>query len=403
MSEWKDTILRKFVSSISETYKFIPNEEVVFLNTSDILLGKVLNRKSESSKGLPGQAKKRIKKGDFLFSEIRPANGRYALIDFDADKYVVSTKLMVLRCNKELDVNYFRFFLTSRELLDYLQMIAEDRSGTFPQITFDHIASLEIKLPPLPEQRAIASILSSLDDKIDLLHRQNATLEKMGETLFRQWFVEEAKEDWEETSLACHTEAFRGLSYKGDGLTDSGSGLPMHNLNSVYEGGGYKFEGIKFYKGEFRNRHLVNPGDIIVTNTEQGHEFRLIGFPAIVPEYFGEKGLFSQHIYKLIPIEGSYLPNEFIYYLLMTPAIREQITAATNGSTVNMLAIDGLQRPEFKLPPKDLVRNFTEIVSNYWKKKTNNQTQIRTLTALRDTLLPKLMSGEVRVEIEKHY
>ncbi|MBF0377885.1 MAG: restriction endonuclease subunit S [Desulfamplus sp.] len=173
MSEWKETNLGDYVKSISETYKFLPNEEVVFLNTSDILLGKVLNKKLESSKGLPGQAKKKIRKGDFLFSEIRPANGRYALIDFDADKFVVSTKLMVLRCNENLDVNYLKFFLTSRENLDYLQMIAEDRSGTFPQITFDHISSLDIKLPPLPEQTAIASVLSSLDDKINLLHRQN--------------------------------------------------------------------------------------------------------------------------------------------------------------------------------------------------------------------------------------
>ncbi|NJL76715.1 MAG: hypothetical protein HC892_18525 [Saprospiraceae bacterium] len=170
----------------------------------------------------------------------------------------------------------------------------------------------------------------------------------------------------------------------------------MHNLNSVYEGGGYKYEGIKYYTGEYKDRHLIQPGSIIVTNTEQGHDFRLIGFPAIVPKTFGQKGLFSQHIYKLVPLNKSYLSNEFIYYLLMAPAVREQIIAATNGSTVNMLAIDGLQRPQFKLPPKELVDDFTFIVSNYWKKKTINQTQISTLTALRDTLLPKLMSGEIK-------
>jgi len=80
-------------------------------------------------------------------------------------------------------------------------MIAEDRSGTFPQITFEHIYNLDIFLPPLPEQRAIASVLSSFDDKIDLLHRQNKTLEIMAETLFRQWFVEEADERWEKKKL----------------------------------------------------------------------------------------------------------------------------------------------------------------------------------------------------------
>jgi type I restriction enzyme S subunit len=173
----------------------------------------------------------------------------------------------------------------------------------------------------------------------------------------------------------------------------------MHNLNSVYEGGGYKYEGIKFYNGDYRDRHLVEVGDIIVTNTEQGHEHRLIGFPAIVPDYFGNKGVFSQHIYKLVPLQESYLSREFIYYLLMTNAVREQVVAATNGSTVNMLAIDGLKRPAFKLPPEEKVRTFTSIVKDYWIKENVNHNQIRNLTQLRDTLLPKLMSGEVRVKI----
>ncbi len=267
-----------------------------------------------------------------------------------------------------------------------------------PIVNKGDFENIETEIPSLSEQKAIASILSSLDDKIDLLHRQNATLEHMAETLFRQWFVEEAKEKWEDTTLQQHTEALRGLSYKGSGLTAIGNGLPMHNLNSVYEGGGYKDEGIKYYSGEYKERHIVNPGNIIVTNTEQGHEFKLIGFPAIVPNSFGDMGLFSQHIYKLVPKAESYLSVEFIYYLLMTPNVREQIISATNGSTVNMLAIDGLQRPEFKLPPQSLVKKFTGTVAAYWKKKEVNQTQIRTLTTLRDTLLPKLMSGEIKVE-----
>ena len=143
---------------------------------------------------------------------------------------------------------------------------------------------MKLEIPSLPEQQAIVQVLSSLDAKIDLLHRQNTTLEGLVETLFRQWFVEEVREDWETTTLDKHTEVFRGLSYKGSGLTTKELGLLMHNLNSVYEGGGYKYEGIKFYFGEYRERHLIDAGDVIVTNTEQGHELRLIGFPAIVPD-----------------------------------------------------------------------------------------------------------------------
>jgi type I restriction enzyme S subunit len=173
----------------------------------------------------------------------------------------------------------------------------------------------------------------------------------------------------------------------------------MHNLNSVYEGGGYKEAGIKFYSGDYKERHLVKSGDLIVANTEQGHEFRLIGYPAIIPKSFGDIGLFSQHLYRLAPKAKSYVTTEYLYYLLMTPFVREQVTAATNGSTVNMLAIDGLQRPEFKLPPEEKIKEFTLQIRLWWKRKECNQSQIRTLEKLRDTLLPKLMNGEVRVEI----
>ena len=82
----------------------------------------------------------------------------------------------------------------------------------------------------------------------------------------------------------------------------------------------------------------------------------------------------------------------------MTPNIREQIISATNGSTVNMLAIDGLQRPKFKLPPKEKVVEFSRLVKSWWKKKDVNHLQLRTLEKLRDTLLPKLMNGDVRIK-----
>ena len=201
MSEWGDYDLGRLVQSISETYRFRRDEQVIFLNTSDILLGKVLHENLSFPSILPGQAKKRIQKGDFLFSEIRPANGRYALIDFDADKYVVSTKLMVLRCGPKIHPKFFQLLLTSKEVLEHLQLIAEDRSGTFPQITFDNIASIKVSLPSLAEQQAIAEVLSSLDDKMDLLHRQNKTLESLAETLFRHWFIDGAQDDWEMGTL----------------------------------------------------------------------------------------------------------------------------------------------------------------------------------------------------------
>lgn len=337
-----------------------------------------------------------VKENDIVYSR-RGDVEKCAFITDKQSGWLCGTGCLRVRfISTELLPKFCAYYLSTDDIKGWVSGNAV--GTTMPNLNSSILQQLPLILPPIYEQKAIAAVLSSLDDKIDLLHRQNKTLEAMAETLFRQWFIEEAQEDWEDTNLEKHTDAYRGLSYKGSGLSDVGLGLPMHNLNSVYEGGGYKEGGIKYYSGEVKERHFVKAGDIIVANTEQGHEFKLIGFPAIVPTHFGDRGLFSQHIYRLASKPDSYLTSEYLYYLLMTPLVREQIISATNGSTVNMLAIDGLQRPEFKLPSKAKVVEFTAMVKAWWKKKEVNHSQIRTLEKLRDTLLPKLMSGEVRVE-----
>ena len=261
------------------------------------------------------------------------------------------------------------------------------------------IKEFPITLPPLQEQHAIAEVLSSLDDKIDLLKRQNKTLEGMAEALFRQLFIEEAQDDWEDVEIGDLYGIERGLSYKGAGLTssDDPNGVPMFNLNSVLEFGGYKEEGIKFYNGAHKERHVVHPGDILVANTEQGHDHRLIGFPCIVPTKF-KRGILSHHLYKLTP--KAELGNHFMHQLLKTFAVRGQVEGCTNGSTVNMLLIDLFGRVSFKRPPEVIHDVFDKQASALHQRKEKNLASIETLVKQRDNLLPKLMSGEVRVQMD---
>ena len=203
-------------------------------------------------------------------------------------------------------------------------------------------------------------------------------------------------QEWEPQTLEQHIQATKGISYKGEGLSKD-SGTPMHNLNSVYEGGGYKYEGIKYYTGEFRERHLLNAGDIIVANTEQGFEYLLIGFPAIVPKHFGQLGIFSHHIFRISILPDSPLRTHYLYFLLMRPNVREQIIGCTNGTTVNMLSVDGLRLPTFKLPPRKLIQNFEELVIPIFENMELLYNESRQLANLRDDLLPRLMSGELSV------
>lgn len=439
--DWETVRVGEIADSISVTHKR-QKCKLVFLNTSDVFLGNILHQTYTEVSSWPGQAKKSICRNDILLSEIRPANGRWAFVNFEADDYVVSTKLMVIRAHEDRVLPRFLYHvLTSAQYVNWLQHLAESRSGTFPQITFDNVAELEIKLPPYSYQKAISEFLDSIDSRIELNRKQNETLEAMARTLFKAWFVDfepvrakmegrwrrgdslpglpahlydlfperlvdselgEIPEGWQITALEDHVVVERGLSYKGDGLTKAGEGLPMHNLNSILEYGGYKYTGIKHYNGVYKEKHLAMAGDIIVANTEQGHHHRLIGFPAIIPSRY-DSGLYSHHLYRVRLKLDSPVTNEWLYYCLMCDSAREQIIGCANGSTVNMLKADGLKIPRLVLPPHEMCKVFERFARTLRIKSEENIVQSNYLIQLRDILLPRLISGELHISNAEKY
>ena len=145
-----------------------------------MLCGDFLHSNRSSKVGLPGQAKKAIRKDDILFSEIRPGNRRYAYVDFDPVGYVVSTKFMVIRANEKIEPRILYQVLTSAEALQEFQIEAESRSGTFPQITFDSISRFKIILPPIEFQR---NQVAPLDKRIKANKEESRTLAALRDAL----------------------------------------------------------------------------------------------------------------------------------------------------------------------------------------------------------------------------
>ena len=191
MSDWKEYSLGDISRNISRRFDFNAYPNVVFINTGDVLNNQFLHCDISNVKDLPGQAKKAIKKGDILYSEIRPGNGRYLFVDNDLDNYVVSTKFMVIEPNANIVLPEFLFLLLiSNETTEYFKMIAESRSGTFPQITFDSVSSLSLNIPDKETQQKILDIITPLDDKIELNTQINQTLEQIAQALFKSWFVD---------------------------------------------------------------------------------------------------------------------------------------------------------------------------------------------------------------------
>ena len=155
MNEVRYMSLGEVCSTISDTYR--RNADMVTLiNTSDVLEGKVLNHKRVPNANLKGQFKKTFQQDDILYSEIRPQNKRFAYVDFSPVDYIASTKLMVIRARTDVvSPKYLYYFLKSDSTVSELQMLAETRSGTFPQITFSEIAT------PQETRRTMATRMSA--------------------------------------------------------------------------------------------------------------------------------------------------------------------------------------------------------------------------------------------------
>ena len=383
MSEWKQVELGKLFESISE--RFVPRnpEGVYFLNTSDVLEGKVSAVDITPFEGLPGQAKKAIQRHDILYSEIRPANKRYGLVDFEASNHVVSTKLMVLRKVTDDSLKYLLLSITNEQFLRELQLIAEGRSGSFPQITFDVFKKLEITLPPLVQQEAIAEVLSSLDDKIDLLKRQNKTLEGMAEALFRKWFIEEAQDDWDELPFGEVFDFTMGQSPPGSSFNEEGVGMPMYQGNADF---GMRFPSARVYTTE--PKRMAGPGDVLMSvrapvgAMNMAKEKCCIGRGVAAFRFKEEPSFDTYTLYKI-----KAMISEFMVF-------------NDQGTVFGSIGKGDLLQMVVTSPPFNLIEKFEAEVGPMDHKIRANANEIALLEQKRDTLLPKLMSGEVRVQMD---
>ena len=220
----------------------------------------------------------------------------------------------------------------------------------------------------------------------------------MAETLFRQWFIEDAKEDWEYTELKKYVKIYNGVSYKSEDLKASDKALVT--LKNFSRDGSLRLDGFKEYTGKYKKQHVVIKNDLVVAHTDITQNADIIGNPLMIidiPKY--SELIISMDMVK-VETKFEWLSKEFLYYLMKTRLFKEHCVGYSNGSTVLHLNKEAIPSFEFFLPPKKRITDFTKKVAEIISKKNNNINQIRTLKKMRDALLPKLMSGEIKVSID---
>jgi len=263
-----------------------------------------------------------------------------------------------------------------------------------PSINRNHIHSLQIKVPFLDEQKAIASVLSSLDNKIDLLHRQNKTLESMAETLFRQWFMEEAQEDWEEVSLQDVCIRITDGSHASPRSLDSGYAMASVkdmatwgiNLNTCRK------ISLEDYNGLVESDCKAIKGDILIA--KDGSYLKHV---ILLNEDIDAVLLSS---IAMIRPNGKYDPILLTTYLKLK-STKEEMENIVTGAVIPRIVLKDFRSFTVKLPPQNLQQQASKQIRPLYEKCWYNCRQIKSLESLRDTLLPKLMSGDVRVKYEQ--
>jgi type I restriction enzyme S subunit len=305
-------------------------------------------------------------------------------------KYIISNKQLRLRVNKSLIEPLYAYYWFASPLIRDI-ILQRNTGSSVPLINLSVLKSLLIPIPPKNYRIIILNILSSLDDKIDLLHRQNATLEAMAEILFRQWFVEEAKEEWEEVDLAFVTKRITDGAHNSPPTTDIG--LPMASVKDMHSWGINIDTCRKISKADFdelvRNDCQPLKNDIIIA--KDGSYLKHV---FVAPTDLDVVILSSIAILRP---NGKYHPLLLATYLKLKSTI-EQLENIVTGAVIPRIVLKDFRKFKIQLPPFDIQEEAIKSIKPLYEKCWHNINQIHTLTTLRDSLLPKLMSGEVHVK-----
>ena len=365
-------------SSISDTYREKKNM-VTLINTSDVLEGRVLNHERVPNSNLKGQFKKTFQRDDILYSEIRPQNRRFAYVDFSPIDYIASTKLMVIRAKKDVvSPKYLYYFLKNSSTVAELQLLAETRSGTFPQITFSEVANLTIPVPSLAVQEVIVQTMQCLEDKITCNEQINDNLQQQAKSLYEEMFLNNPDADMVSGTLSDIATITMGQSPSGSSYNEESVGEVFYQGRAEF---GFRFPTRRLFTTE--PKRMAEPGDVLLS----------VRAPVGDLNVAYEKCCIGRGLGAIHSKTGD---SSFMLYTMF--ALKPQLDVFNGEGTVfGSINRDGLSNLPVNIPSAEEIAKFEAVVRPMDNLIRTNYEEICRLQSIRDSLLPKLMSGEIDV------
>ena len=323
-----------------------------------------------------------FEKGQVLFGKLRPYFRKVFRPNFEG---VCSTDIWVIDSKDGFDNNFLFYFFADQKIIDEATNSSE---GTrMPRAKWDYLSELEFEFPPLPEQLAIAEILSKLDEKIELNNKTNATLEEIGQAIFKRWFIDNPeKENWECSTIGSELKTILG-------------GTP-DRMKAEYWNGSINW----INSGRVNEFRITEPSERITEEGLKKSATSLLPKGTVVLAITGAtlgqvsrleiNSCANQSVIGVL--ENENFSSEYLYYLIKNK-IGEIIGFQTGGAQqhINKTNIDNF---EIKVPDEKTLKDFNKIINPIFKQISINCFQNQTLSQIRDALLPKLMSGEIRVK-----
>lgn len=383
MSEWKEYRLGDLGTVITGKTPSAHNPEdwgdnMLFITPSDYRNYRKYATNSErklSKVGMDRLEKKILPANSILVTCIGSDMGKVVI---NGEQCVTNQQINAIVPNTSVNNDFLYYRLIS--IYDTLRMYGGDGTAV-PIVNKNDFENIKIEIPQLDEQKRIASILTSLDDKIDLLNRENATLEAMAETLFRQWFIEDAKEDWEEKPLSSIATFLNGLACQKYPPKNEIEKLPVLKIRELSNGIGADSDWATTDVGD---EYIVHAGDVIFAWSAS----------LMVKIWDGEDCILNQHLFK---VTSTTYPKWF-YYLWCKHHLNEFIAIAqSHATTMGHIKRNDLDTAMVLVPSPDELKILSETMEPIFSKLKNNNYQLVSLRTQRDILLPKLMSNEIEL------
>lgn len=385
MSNWERAKIGDLCNTVSDTYRG-GDSFVIPINTSDVYDGEILNHEMVENRGLKGQFKKTFLPDDILFSEIRPANKRFAYVDDeDTSLYIASTKLMVLRANQDRVLPKYLFaVLSSKDMLSELQLRAESRSGTFPQITFSgELAPIEIPLPDLATQRKIVFILDAIQRRIKINNRIQDILFEKAKAIFENKISQGTKDgNWRQAYLTDIANYLNGLAMQRYRPLQGEEGIPVLKIKELRQG--FCDADSELCSPNIKKEYIVHDGDVIFSWSGS----------LLVDFWCGGTCGLNQHLFKVTSDE--YAPWFFFAWTLHHLDSFKAVAAA-KATTMGHIKRGDLDKAAVWIPPAAQYEEMERQIAPLYELVIKLRAENKSLERLRDAVTPKLISGHLDV------